>query len=262
MAPDTQMKRHEAQPPVAIARAQGPRLCDTDGRRYLDGISSWWVNLFGHNPPMSSPHWPSSWSHSTMGCSPAFTHAPVVQLSKRLGALTGLGHAFYGSDGAAATEIGLKMSAHHWRNIGRPTNTPLSVGRAVTTVSPWARWPWPDIALFRAAYAPLVRLAVTMPRPDARGAGARWDTATGRRMWGSCSKHCMVWHAAPQGRGSRHPGATTTGQNLSTINGICLWTALFICTSHALIDGGGCSRCGESGYTGNRISHWDMRSGR
>jgi len=66
MAPDTQMKRHEAQPPVAIARAQGPRLCDTDGRRYLDGISSWWVNLFGHNPPMSRPHWPSSWSHSTM----------------------------------------------------------------------------------------------------------------------------------------------------------------------------------------------------
>jgi len=51
----------------------------------------------------------------------------VVQLSKRLGALTGLGHAFYGSDGAAATEIGLKMSAHHWRNIGRPTKSRLSV---------------------------------------------------------------------------------------------------------------------------------------
>ncbi len=45
------MKRHEAQPPVAIARAQGPWLYDTDGKRYLDAISSWWVNLFGHGHP-------------------------------------------------------------------------------------------------------------------------------------------------------------------------------------------------------------------
>ena len=48
------------------------------------------------------------------------THAPVVELSERLAALTGLGHAFYASDGASATEIALKMSAHHWRNAGKP----------------------------------------------------------------------------------------------------------------------------------------------
>ncbi|MEG2034434.1 MAG: aminotransferase class III-fold pyridoxal phosphate-dependent enzyme, partial [Janthinobacterium sp.] len=48
------------------------------------------------------------------------THAPVVELSERLAALTGLGHASYASDGASATEIALKMSAHYWRNLGRP----------------------------------------------------------------------------------------------------------------------------------------------
>jgi adenosylmethionine-8-amino-7-oxononanoate aminotransferase len=48
------------------------------------------------------------------------THPPVVELSERLGALTGLGHAFYASDGASATEIALKMSAHSWRNRGQP----------------------------------------------------------------------------------------------------------------------------------------------
>jgi len=48
------------------------------------------------------------------------THAPVVELSERLAQLTGLGHAFYGSDGASATEIALKMSAHYWRNQGHP----------------------------------------------------------------------------------------------------------------------------------------------
>jgi adenosylmethionine-8-amino-7-oxononanoate aminotransferase len=45
------MKRHEAAPPIAIDHAIGPWLVDTDGRRYLDGISSWWVNLFGHSHP-------------------------------------------------------------------------------------------------------------------------------------------------------------------------------------------------------------------
>lgn len=126
MAPDTQMKRHEAQPPVAIARAQGPRLCDTDGRRYLDGIrSSWWVNLLGH--PMSRLALAEQLEPLDHVMLAGFTHAPVVQLSERLGALTGLGHAFYGSDGAAATESGLKMSAHHWRNIDRPAKRRLSV---------------------------------------------------------------------------------------------------------------------------------------
>lgn len=138
--PCTQMKRHEAEPPVAIARAQGPWLHGTDGRRYLDGISSWWVNLFGHGHP----------------------HIQA--------ALTGLGHAFYGSDGASATEIALKMSAHYWRNQGRPAKSRfvgLAGGYHGETVGALAVT---DIALFREAYAPLVRLAATVQSPDTRGA--------------------------------------------------------------------------------------------
>jgi adenosylmethionine-8-amino-7-oxononanoate aminotransferase len=49
-----------------------------------------------------------------------FTHKPVIELSERLSALTGLGHVFYASDGASATEIALKMSFHYWKNIGQP----------------------------------------------------------------------------------------------------------------------------------------------
>lgn len=109
-----------------------------------------------------------------------FTHAPVVELSERLGALTGLGHAFYGSDGAAATEIALKMSAHYWRNAGRPGKSRfvgLAGGYHGETVGALAVT---DIALFREAYAPLVRLAATVPSPDARGAQpgeSAWDVA-------------------------------------------------------------------------------------
>ncbi len=170
--PCTQMKRHEALPPVAIARAGGPWLYGTDGRRYLDAVSSWWVNLFGHSHPamrVALAEQMATLDHVMLA---GFTHAPVVELSERLSALTGLGHAFYASDGASATEIALKMSAHFWRNSGRPGKSRfvgLAGGYHGETVGALAVT---DIALFREAYAPLVRLAATVPSPDRRGIGA------------------------------------------------------------------------------------------
>ncbi|MFV0679031.1 adenosylmethionine--8-amino-7-oxononanoate transaminase [Ottowia sp.] len=170
--PCTQMKRHEALPPVAIARAEGPWLVDTDGRRYLDAVSSWWVNLFGHSHPAMRAALADQMNRLDHVMLAGFTHAPVVELSERLSALTALGHAFYASDGASATEIALKMSAHFWRNSGRPAKSHfvgLVGGYHGETVGALAVT---DIALFRQAYAPLVRLAATVPSPDQRGVGA------------------------------------------------------------------------------------------
>ena len=125
--PCTQMKQHDSAgqsplPLLPIVRGEGPWLIGADGQRWLDGISSWWVNLFGHcNPRINATlrEQLDTLEHVLLaGC----THAPVVELSERLSALTGneLGHCFYASDGASATEIALKMSAHYWRNVGRP----------------------------------------------------------------------------------------------------------------------------------------------
>lgn len=170
--PCTQMKLHEAQPPVPIARAEGLWLYDFEGNRYLDGVSSWWVNLFGHGHPHIKAALREQLDTLDHVMLAGFTHQPVVELSERLGALTGLGHAFYGSDGASATEIALKMSAHYWRNSGRPEKSRfigLAGGYHGETVGALAVT---DIAIFREAYAPLVRLAATVPSPDARGAQA------------------------------------------------------------------------------------------
>jgi adenosylmethionine---8-amino-7-oxononanoate aminotransferase len=170
--PCTQMKRHEALPPVAIARAEGPWLHGTDGTRYLDAVSSWWVNLFGHSHPAMRAALAEQMATLDHVMLAGFTHAPVVELSERLSALTGLGHAFYASDGASATEIALKMSAHFWRNSGHPAKSRfvgLAGGYHGETVGALAVT---DIALFREAYAPLVRLAATVPSPDRRGIGA------------------------------------------------------------------------------------------
>lgn len=172
--PCTQMKLHApggaALPLVPVARAEGVWLHDHDGRRYLDAISSWWVNLFGHNHPAIRAALTDQLNRLDHVMLAGFTHAPVVELSERLSSATGLGHAFYGSDGASATEIALKMSAHHWRNAGRPGKSRfvgLAGGYHGETVGALAVT---DIALFREAYAPLVRLAATVPSPDARAA--------------------------------------------------------------------------------------------
>ncbi len=168
--PCTQMKHLEKSPLVAIARGKGVWLYDTDGRRYLDAISSWWVNLFGHanreiNAAVSSQL--EQMAHIMLA---GLTHEPVVQLSERLGALTGnrLGHCFYGSDGASAVEIALKMSFHCWRNTGcsgKNTFVSLANGYHGETLGALSVT---DVAIFKRTYAPLLRASVQVPSPDWR----------------------------------------------------------------------------------------------
>ncbi|MFZ3174033.1 MAG: adenosylmethionine--8-amino-7-oxononanoate transaminase [Thiobacillus sp.] len=166
--PCIQMKQLEAAPPLAIARGEGAWLIDTDGRRYLDAISSWWVNLFGHCNPRINAAIIDQLGKIEHVMLAGATHAPVVELSERLAVLTGLGHAFYGSDGASATEIALKMSAHYWRNSGQPEKNgfiSLQNGYHGETVGALSVT---DIPLFKDTYAPLLRRTVQVPTPDAR----------------------------------------------------------------------------------------------
>jgi len=168
--PCTQMKALESFPLVPIARGEGAWLYDFAGKRYLDAVSSWWVNLFGHaNPRINGALVAQLYEleHVMLaGC----THRPVVELSERLAALApvGLGHAFYGSDGAAATEIALKMSFHYWRNSGRPEKrgfVSLAGGYHGETLGALAVT---DVAMFRDTYAPLLKRNAVVPCPDAR----------------------------------------------------------------------------------------------
>ncbi|MCW5622296.1 MAG: aminotransferase class III-fold pyridoxal phosphate-dependent enzyme, partial [Burkholderiales bacterium] len=170
--PCTQMKTHPAVPLVPIRRGQGVWLEDFDGNRYLDAISSWWVNLFGHCNARINAAITEQLAQIEHLMLAGFTHAPVVELSERLAALTGgrLGHCFYASDGASATEIALKMSFHFWRNGGRPEKCrfiALENGYHGETLGALSVT---DVALFRDAYAPLLRPADFMPSPDWRGA--------------------------------------------------------------------------------------------
>jgi adenosylmethionine---8-amino-7-oxononanoate aminotransferase len=168
--PCTQMKAHETLPLVPIARGEGAWLYDFDGRRYLDAVSSWWVNLFGHANPRINAALTAQLQELDHVMLAGFTHRPVVELSERLAQLapSGLGHAFYGSDGASAVEIALKMSFHYWRNAGRPDKrkfVSLAGGYHGETLGALAVT---DVAIFRDTYAPLLNRNTVVPCPDPR----------------------------------------------------------------------------------------------
>ncbi|MHB8759512.1 MAG: aminotransferase class III-fold pyridoxal phosphate-dependent enzyme, partial [Thiobacillus sp.] len=80
--PCTQMKDLEATPPLAIARGEGPWLIDTAGRRYVDAISSWWVNLFGHCNPRINAAITDQLGRIAHVMLAGATHEPVVALSE------------------------------------------------------------------------------------------------------------------------------------------------------------------------------------
>ncbi|CAL94505.1 adenosylmethionine--8-amino-7-oxononanoate transaminase [Azoarcus olearius] len=196
--PCTQMKHHETLPLVPIVRGEGAWLIDADGRRLLDGISSWWVNLFGHcnrriNAALREQL--ETLEHVMLA---GFTHPPAVELAERLAALTGhrLGHAFYASDGASATEIALKMSVHYWRNRGEAgKNRFISLAGSYHGETAGAL-AVTDVALFRDAYAPLVRPGATVPTPDIRLAVAGESASSlARRAAQALEAHLAEHHA-------------------------------------------------------------------
>ena len=170
--PCTQMKQHENYPLIPIARGDGIWLYDTDGKRYLDAVSSWWVNLFGHNNPRIKDAIKQQLDTLEHVMLAGFTHAPVVELSEKLSKLTGLGHAFYASDGASATEIALKMSFHFWRNSGKTNKTKFISLQNSYHGETLGALGVTDVAIFKDTYAPLLMQSVQMPSPDWRLAKA------------------------------------------------------------------------------------------
>ncbi|MCL1886361.1 MAG: adenosylmethionine--8-amino-7-oxononanoate transaminase [Betaproteobacteria bacterium] len=168
--PCTQMQHHEQFPLIALASGKGVWLYDQDGKRYLDAISSWWTNLFGHANPRINAALKDQMEKLEHAMLAGFTHEPVIELSERLSELTGqaLGHCFYASDGASAVEIALKMSFHAWRNQGLPDKQEFVCLEGSYHGETLGALSVTDVALFRDAYAPLLRNVHIVPSPDAR----------------------------------------------------------------------------------------------
>ncbi len=195
--PCTQMKDHEQLPLIPIRRGEGVWLEDFDGKRYLDAVSSWWVNVFGHANPRINQRIKDQVDQLEHVMLAGFSHQPVVELSERLVALTpaGLERVFYTDNGSTGIEVALKMSFHYWRNCGRErkqrfvTLTNSYHGETVAAMSVG------DVALFTDTYKPLLLDTFKVPSPDCylRPEGVSWEEHS-RQMFAHMEQTLAEYH--------------------------------------------------------------------
>lgn len=184
--PCTQMKDHENLPMIPIRSGRGVWLEDFDGNRYLDAISSWWVNLFGHcNPAINQrlARQAETLEHVILA---GLTHPAATELAERLVAVTprGLNRVFYADSGSAAVEVALKMSFHYWHNVGQKKRTRfvcLSGSYHGETLGALAV---SDVGLYKQTYAPLLLEPIVVASPDAFGRepGMSWADQAERQF--------------------------------------------------------------------------------
>jgi adenosylmethionine-8-amino-7-oxononanoate aminotransferase len=184
--PCTQMKDHERLPVIPIRSGKGVWLEDYEGKRYLDAISSWWVNLFGHCNPRINAALAGQLETLEHVLLAGFTHEAVTTLSERLVEITpaGLTRCFYADNGSSAVEAALKMSFHSWLNRGKPNKT-----RFVTLENSYhgetlGALAVGNVELYRQTYHPLLMETFTAPSPDCylREPGESWHDYSGRQF--------------------------------------------------------------------------------
>jgi len=157
--------------PPLIARGEGAWLVTEDGRRILDGISSWWVTTHGHNHPRIMAAIRAQTEKLDQVIFAGFTHKPAEDLAAGLLEIAprGLAHVFYSDSGSTAVEVALKMALGFWHNSGKPRAKIIALehayhGDTIGTMAAGAR------GVFNAAYETLLFEVARLPFPSDPGA--------------------------------------------------------------------------------------------
>ncbi len=166
--PCTQMKDHETLPLIPIKKAHGVWLEDFEGNKFIDAVSSWWVNIFGHTNKYINEKIKEQLDTLEHVILAGFTHKGVVELSERLVKLTpeGLEKCFYSDNGSSAVEVALKMSYHAHLNDGIDgKNIFVSLtnsyhGETIGALSVG------DVELYKQTYEPLLLKTIQTPVPS------------------------------------------------------------------------------------------------
>jgi adenosylmethionine-8-amino-7-oxononanoate aminotransferase len=184
--PCSQMKDHESVPLIPIKSGQGVWIEDFEGNRYLDAISSWWVNIFGHANPVINQavkQQLDTLEHVILG---GFTHEAAVTLAEKLVEITpaGLDKCFYADNGSSAVEVALKMSFHYWRNLGKTQKTKFITLENSYHGETLGALAVGNVALYKETYAPLLMDVITVPGPDCYHceSGETWQDYSIRRF--------------------------------------------------------------------------------
>ncbi|WP_285398276.1 adenosylmethionine--8-amino-7-oxononanoate transaminase [Lysinibacillus sp. fls2-241-R2A-57] len=166
--PCSQMKDYEQFPPIVLKKGQGVWLYDENNHRYLDAVSSWWVNLFGHaNPRISQALSDQAFTleHAIFA---NFSHEPAIKVAEKLVALTpdGLNKVFFADNGSSAIEVALKMSFQYHMQTGKTTKkrflalTDAYHGETIGALSVGG------VGLYNEVYQPLLLDTIRAQGPD------------------------------------------------------------------------------------------------
>lgn len=184
--PCTQMKDHEIYPVIPIKKGQGVWLEDFEGNQYLDAISSWWVNLFGHANPAINAALKNQLDTLEHVIFAGFTHESAIKLAEKLVEITpeGLSRCFYADNGSSAVEVALKMSFHYWRNKGQIQKTKFITLENSYHGETLGALAVGNVALYKETYAPLLMDVITVSGPDCynRETGESWADYSTRRF--------------------------------------------------------------------------------
>ena len=178
--PCTQMKDHETLPLIPIKSGKGVYLYDFEGNSYIDAVSSWWVNLFGHSNDFINKRIKEQLDTLEHVLLAGFTHEPAVELAHKLVNLTpeSLAKVFYVDNGSSAVEAALKMSYHYHLNRGKRKPLFLSLtnsyhGETIGALSVG------DVALYKETYEPLLIANKQVPVPKDQSIEAAQEALKG-----------------------------------------------------------------------------------
>ncbi len=225
--PCTQMKDHEFLPMIPIKSGKGVYLEDFEGKQYIDAISSWWVNMFGHSNSYINDAVKKQLDTLEHVILAGFTHEQIVRLSERLVSLTpeGLTRCFYADNGSSAVEVALKMSYHYHKNEGRerPLFVSLSNSYHGETIGALSVG---DVELYKETYEPLLIRSIQTPVPKDQSEAAAVEAAEALEK---CFKEhpdeiaALIVEPLIQGAGSMHmyhPLYLTLAREICTRHGI------------------------------------------
>lgn len=200
------MKDHETLPLIPIKKGYGVYLEDFEGNRYIDAISSWWVNLFGHANSYINAKVKEQLDTLEHVILAGFTHEQVVRLSERLVALApkGLKRCFYADNGSSGIEVALKMSFHAHKNMGKTKSLFVSLtnsyhGETLGALSVG------DVELYKETYKELLIRTIQTPSPKDMSVEAAREAAL--EFEALCSKRAseisaIILEPLVQGAGS------------------------------------------------------------
>jgi adenosylmethionine---8-amino-7-oxononanoate aminotransferase len=166
--PCSQMKDYEDFPPIVLEWGKGAYLYDVEGKSYLDAVSSWWVNLFGHANERLNRALREQAEKLEHAIFANFSHVPAIELAEEIVRISpkGLTKVFFADNGSSAVEVALKMSFHYHQQTGKPQKTKFAAITDAYHGETLGALSMGDLDLYSKIYKPLMLDTFKAAGPD------------------------------------------------------------------------------------------------